>query len=263
MPELFVPRACAFKALFGGGALLARGAHGLKRLARGAIGVGERSFAEHERVGGLLACELGLAMLVGKRAARPGKVSRRVGEFRSLSIGFGLPRGKLGDAALRMGQPLIPGRTFGGDCVAPRAAGRSLASNGLGRRPSFGEGGSIARCDIAGVIEALRDIVTRAKLIECGLRAGLALGRLISGRAGARKGLFHRRQARKGLGARTLELRQGVAGGIRGGPGGADPPTPFRFRRGSFASCRRRARRFDAQRRRCLTRRLGFALKVA
>ena len=58
-------------------------------------------------------------------------------------------------------------------------------------------------------------------------------------------------------------MRKGVAGGVRRGPGGADPPTPFRFRRGGFAGRAGRARRFDAQRRRRLARRLGFALKVA
>ena len=162
-----------------------------------------------------------------------------------------------------MGQPLIPRRPLGGDCAEPRGARRSLAGDGLRRRAGFGEGGSIARGDFARALQALRDVVARPKLLKRGLRAGLAFGRLIAGRAGARKSLFHRRQARKGLGARALELRQGVAGGIRGSPGGADPPTPFRFRRGGFASCRSRARRFGAQRRRRLTRRLGFALKVA
>ena len=202
-------------------------------------------------------------MLVSKRAARPRKVSRRVGEFRPLSICFGLPRGEFGDAALRMGKPLVPGRSLGGDCAAPRGARRSLASDGLRHRPSFGEGGSIARGSLTRVLEALRDIIARPKLLKRDLRAGLAFGRLIAGRSGARKGLFHRRQARKGLSARAFELRQGVAGGIRCRPGGADPPTPFRFRRGGFASCRSRARRFDAQRRRCLARRLCFTLKVA
>ena len=131
------------------------------------------------------------------------------------------------------------------------------------RRPGFGEGGSIARGSLARVLEALRDIVPRAKLIKRGLRAGLAFGRLIAGSAGAREGLFHRRQPRKGLGARAFELRQGVAGGIRRRPRGADPPTPFRFRRGGFSGRAGGARRFDAQRGRRLTRRLGFPLEVA
>src|ERR1700722_963212 len=92
--ELFVAHARAFKPLFRSGALLARGAHRFQRLARGAIGVGERGFTERKRVGGLLARGFRLAMLVSKRAARPRKIGRRVGKFRPLSIGFGLPSGE-------------------------------------------------------------------------------------------------------------------------------------------------------------------------
>ena len=261
--KLFVPCARAFQALFRGGALLARGAHGFERLTRGAIGVGERGFAQRERVGGLLARGLRLAVLVGKRAPRPGKVGRRIGELRPLSIGFGLPLGELGDAALRAIAPLMPGRPLCDDCAASRGARRSLAGNGLRRRPSFGEGGSIERGSHPRVLEARRDIISRPKLIKRGLRAGFAFGSLIARCASARKGLFHSRQARKGLSARALELRQGVASGIRCSPGGARPPTPFRFRRSGFAGRARRACRFCAQRRCRLARRLSFALKVA
>ena len=65
------------------------------------------------------------------------------------------------------------------------------------------------------------------------------------------------------MGALALELRHGVAGGVRCSPGGANALTPFRFRRGGFAGRAGRARRFDAQRRRRLTRGLGFPLEVA
>src|SRR6202044_2601589 len=93
-------------------------------------------------------------------------------------ICFGLPRAKLGNAALRMGKSLVPGGPLGSDRRSPRGARRSLASDGCR-------------------------------------------------------------------------------------PPGAAPPTPFRFRRGGFAGRGSRARRFDAQRRRRLTRRLGFPLEVA
>ena len=183
--KLFVPRARAFQALFGGGALLARGAHRFERLTGGAIGVGERGFAERERVGGLLARGFRLAMFVGERAARAGEIGRRVGELRPLPLRFRPALGKLGDAALRMGKPLIPGRPLGDDRDAPRGARRSLAGDRLRRRARFGEGGPLARRDLARVLEALRDIVARPKLLQRGLRAGLAFGGLVARRAGA------------------------------------------------------------------------------
>jgi hypothetical protein len=56
----------------------------------------------------------------------------------------------------------------------------------------FGEGGPLARCDLASLLEALDDIVARPKLLQRRLRAGLAFGGLVAGGAGARKGLFDR-----------------------------------------------------------------------
>ena len=58
-------------------------------------------------------------------------------------------------------------------------------------------------------------------------------------------------------------MREGVAGGVRGSPGGAGAPTPVGLRGGGFAGRARRARGFGAERRRGLARRLGFAFKVA
>jgi hypothetical protein len=72
--KLFVPHARAFKAHFGGGALLARGAHRFERLAGGAVGLGERGLATGKRVGGLFSRRF---------RARIGRRARRVRESRS------------------------------------------------------------------------------------------------------------------------------------------------------------------------------------
>ena len=263
MLKFFVPRACALEALFGGGPLLARGAHRFERLARGAIGLGEGGFGLCERVGGGLAGRFRPPMFVRQRSARAGEIGRRVVERAPFALRFRTPLRELGDAVLRMGEPLVPGRPLGGDCAEPRGPRRSLASDGLRRRPRFGKGGPLVRRQLARALKRLHDFVAWPELIKRGLRAGLAFSGLIARRAGARKGLFHCRQTRQGLSARALKLRQGVAGGVRRRPGGADPPTPFRFRRGGFTGVIGHARRFGAQRRCRLARSLGFALEVA
>ena len=118
------------------------------------------------------------------------------------------------------------------DCAAARASAKAVRSRRRG---------------LARMLEALRDIVARPELFERGLGAGLAFGGLVARRAGARNGLLDRRQARQGLGALALELREGVAGGVRRGARGARPPAPFRFRSGGFAGRARRARSFGAR----------------
>ena len=169
------------------------------------------------------------------RGARRAKVGRRVGEAGALPLRFRQPLGEFGDAALRPIAPLMPGRPLAADRGAPRGARRSLARDRLRRRPRFGEGGPLTRRLLARVLEALGDIVARPELLKRGFGVGLAFGRLIARRAGARKGLLDRRQARECLGALALELRKGVAGGVRRsrarrGPARAIPFPPRRLR---------------------------------
>ena len=129
--------------------------------------------------------EFRFAMFVGKRAARAGEIGRRVGQALALPLRFRLPVGKLGDAALRMGKPPIPGRPLGDDRGASRGARRSFARDRLRRRARFGEGGPLAGGHRARAFEALRDIVARPELFQRGLGIGFAFGGLIARRAGA------------------------------------------------------------------------------
>ena len=192
VPKLFVPGAGAFEALFRSGALLARSAHSFESLTGGAIGVGERSFGQRERVGSRLARGFRLSMFVGKRAARAGEIGRRVGELRPLPLRFRPTFGEFGDAVLRMAKPFIPRRALGDDCGAPRGARRNPARDRLPRRAGLSEGGPLALSGFARVLEALRDIVSRPKLIERGLCGAFTFGGLVAGGAGARVGFFHR-----------------------------------------------------------------------
>ena len=185
VPKLFVPRARAFQALFGGRALLARGAHRFERLSRGAIGVGERGFAQRKRVGGLLARGFRFAMFVGERAAGAGEIGRRVGEAGLFPLRFRPALGEFGDPALRPVAPLIPGRPLGRDRRAAGGARRSLAGDRLRRGARLGEGGPLARRQGARAFEALRDVIARPELIKRGLGVGLALRGFVARRAGA------------------------------------------------------------------------------
>ncbi len=102
-----------------------------------------------------------------------------------LPLRFRLPFRKLGDAALRMGEPLIPRRPLCQDRGAPRGARRGLAGDRLRRRARFGEGGALARRRFARLPRLCGDLVARPKLSQRGLRGALAFGGLVAGGAGA------------------------------------------------------------------------------
>ena len=121
MHELIAAQARAFDALLRRRALLARRRHRFERLAGGAVGVGERGFAERERVGGLLARGFGLGEFVGERMGAAGEFGRSVGDRRPLALRLGAPLGEFGDPAKRAVAPLGPRRPLGGD---GRRAGR-------------------------------------------------------------------------------------------------------------------------------------------
>ena len=263
MQELLASQARPFDALLGSRALLARLSHRLERVAGGAVGLGERRFAQHASVGGLFPRRFRLVVFVCERMAPAGEFDRRVGEPGALLLRLRAALGELRDAGISAIEPLAPRRPLGGDRVAPRCARLRLAGERLRRSARFRECGPLARRGGSRALQAQRDIVARPEMIERGFGIRLALGGLIPRGAGARKGFLDRRKARQGLRTGSLELGEGVARIVRSGARRAHPLPPFRFRSGGPSRRVGRACRRRAENRGRLARGLGFALEVA
>ena len=155
-------------------------------------------------------------MLVGERAPGAGEIGRRVVERGPFLLRLRLAFGEFGDAALRLGKPLAPGRALGGDRAAPRGARLRFARDRLRRRARFGESGALARRSLARLVESLPDGLARPKLIKRGLGVCPALRGFVARGAGAGEGLLDRGQARQRLGALALELSESVASRVGG-----------------------------------------------
>ena len=262
--KLLAPHARAFEALLGSGALLAGGAHRFERLAGGAVGVGQRGFGQRERVGGLLARGFRLAMLVGERAPGAGEIGRRVVERRPFLLRLRLAFGEFGDAALRLGKPLAPGRALGGDRAraarrAPAFRARSTAPRRALRRKRRAPAPQPRAPRRAPARRARPAQAHRARPRRSPCARRLRCARRRRGRRPPRprRGATASAPAR----ARTGRMRRAPRRRPRAprAPGRAIPPRGRRLR----ATRARRIGRFGAQAHDDLARGLRFALEVA
>ena len=139
MQELRLPRLGRLDPGLRRRAGFARARHGVQRLARGAVGLGERGLAGGAGVGRLLAGGLGVIELVGERAAAAGEFDRRLGQRLALGFSRGAALGEFGDLGPSAGAPLVPGAAFGGDRLAALGARLGLAGQRLQGGQRLGE----------------------------------------------------------------------------------------------------------------------------
>ncbi len=249
--------------LLGGGALLARRAHRLERLAGGAVGLGEGVLALRARIRGLLSSRFRPIVLVGQRAAAAAEFDWRLGEAGALLLGERLALGKFSDAGVRAIAPFAPGPLLGGDRLSSRGARLRLARERLRRGARLGEPSPLARRRGARASEAVDQIVAGAESAKRGFRARLARGRLVARGRGAREAFLDRRETRQDLGALSVKFGERLARIVRSRTGCARPLPPFRFRRCRRPRCIDRLGGVDGEHRRGLAGGFGLALEVA
>src|SRR5262249_42714703 len=213
--DIAEPALATFEALLRARRLLARGADGFERRARGAVALGERILALRELIGGGAALRLRRFDLADERAPLLFERARGILEARPLALGFFDARFKRGDLRRRAVVARAPGLPVGGDRGEPPRGNLRFTRQRLRFRAHLGETRALA-FDLAARAGKLRlDIGGGRQRFERALRLVAPRVRLLAVRGQARRRLAQRRQARRVTARLALGLGVPLARGLR------------------------------------------------